>query len=202
MKTLTIEAYEHQDLIKPENKGVLEKVLKKNHDLAFKDYLNGFLKSINGKTTEKLYFDTDRGNFASFTWNIRLDEILEVDFEKLKENFPSFSEEIEQLEDISKIDSRLNKLANNGVHILGLIRHGNRTAIIDSEIDGIDEDTTPLLYKKASYVANELESFCKNLSESVLKVLKEEVDYMFSEKAILDCIEANEYIFNEKGEML
>lgn len=174
MKTITKELYEYTDLIKPENKKILEKVLNENYNINVDHNWWNFTyddaKEIGLKITS---FDLDRNRHATGGFILSANEVAQNIMNNHGECCQTYK----------TAESFMNEWQ----------------PIFNDYMDSESEN----------YESNDLEqqlievedNFLNSLVEDYSIILQNESEYLMSEKAILETIQANEYTFNEYGKI-
>lgn len=195
MKTITKELYEYADLILPQNREILEKVLQNEYDINTSH--DDWWYSETYYTAAKLmgFYDFDiyfsgfhsQGDGACFKSRYQYEK---QSVEKLKSEFP-------QWEKLHEIAERLKELQRvNFYQVLGSTKHwGFYFHEYCMDINLERNDNKPIINEDEF-----IEAF-RDFARLIYKSINKDYDYLTSEEAILETIQANEYTFNESGKI-
>lgn len=169
---------------------------------------NQILKTLNGDTSDKFYFNIDRGSFCSFEWEIDSEQFADV-MERETEILSNFADDrFKEMfagwkSEFAKVNKWVKYVSENiGVLAYGSISHGNRGVSTSIEYDIVDGETHPSntnLEEGFEAYAELLEQVCKDLSQYFLQSLRDEHEYRISDEAVTETLIANEYEFEVDG---
>ena len=174
MKTETIQIYKFEELDEP----IKEKVIEKNRDINTDyDWYDGDLEFISENLKEhgieadlkSVEFDIYRGEFSFKVTDINIKKFLEQNDKKLLATL------------------LLNKKLN-----VGEIYLNNENSL---SVDTDEEYDEAIL----EGIQEQITDFLKDKRREYLKMVRESYDYLCSDEAIKETIEANEYDFLKDG---
>ncbi len=137
------------------------------------DCLYDEAKNLGFKITE---FDIDRGSYCNIVTEEDVDDIMRNILKSHGETCDTF---IMATEYWGERDNLVNKYSTQKAE-----------TVDDDKFDEFDEEETELN-----------EEYKKRLAEEYLSLLRKEYEYLISDEAIKETIEANEYEFTEEGEI-
>ena len=199
MRTLTIEkqVYNYADLLLPENIELKQKVIKKeyyinvDHDDWYSEECYQTAAKLLGFLDFELYFSGFHSQGDGACFKTKRYQYEQRSVQKIKEEFPEWV-------DLHNIAERLQKVQKlNFYQLLISTKHRGHyyhEYCMDVYIERND-------YKN---IVNEEEivDIFRSFARLIYKSLNEEYDYLTSEEAILQTIQANDYEFDEEGNII
>ena len=186
MRTIikTIKAFKFNEL-KPE---IQEKVLDNFRDINlefdFNDNQDLFISDIldkYGLSAEYMYYDIySKGSYAYFN-NLQI------------ENEDLFYKAL----DLKKYLTAIKLIDSEAILDISLYEKNNLNlseVSIESETENFEEMETEIY--------EHINNFLESIDNELLKALREQYEYLTSDEAIKETIEANEYEFNENGDII
>ena len=207
MRTAEIKLYQFNELSEEAKQKAIEQFLDTNVDYDWwnmtTDQFPEDLETIGAENEgKKFYFDIDRGSFCSFEASITLKDLIDA-MEKVTDysKYPSDLHEVFDYckTEIGKIRPMLRGLIENGkIKVYCRSKHGRQDldTFADAEFYGYDATN---IEKFTDYWTTELEDILKMMANVFLSRLRDSYEYLTSEEAIIESIEANEYEFTEDG---
>jgi len=209
-RTIEIQAYKFDELNETAKQKVLDKFFDLNVDYDWWDnetyQFPEDLETIGAESEgKKFYFDIDSGSFCSFEARITLKDLIGA-MDKVTDysKFPSDLHDVFDYckTEIGKIRPMLRGLIDNGkINVYCRSSHGRQDLDTFADAEFYGHDATNI-EKFTDYWTNELEEVLKMMSNVFLKRLSDSYEYLTSEAAIIESIEANEYEFDEHGKMI
>ena len=173
MRQKLVNIYSHNDLMLPENRAIKEKVIEKLHNINVEDL-----------------------NWYDFIYGQYREDLETLGFYNIIFAFSGFHSQ------------------GSGTRIECSIPYGNAIEILDFPTQNNCEDiqitamSSRYLHEMTLEIrgdetlgSRKVLSFIREKSRELYKDLEKEHDNLTSEEAIMSTIEANDYEFNEKGEM-
>lgn len=175
MRVIETKVYKFGELSDDAKKKVIEKLWDLNVDYEWWENVYEDAKRIGLEITE---FDLDRGSYVhgEFIWSA--EETAEEILKEHGKQCETFTTALNYLESRSALVHKY----SDGIEI-DRVAEGNEHEF-DDECDELDRD------------------FLKSLCEDYRIILSKEYDYLTSEEAIIESIQANEYEFTEHGESI
>jgi hypothetical protein len=172
MKTITTTLYEYDELSNEAKEKAIEEMYNINVDYDWWDYSYADAENIGLKITG---FDIDRGSYCSGDFI----ESAEETAEKIIANHGETCETYRTAKDYLAERSALVVKYSDGINT-NVVTEENEYDF-DCECDDIDAE------------------FLRSLLEDYRIILQHEYEYLTSEEAIIETIQANEYHFSENG---
>lgn len=202
MRTIESIAYSYEDLIKPENAEIKQKVLEKNYDINVKesfwyeptkDDFHNTLKIIGFWQIDSGFRGfSSQGDGACFTGKYRYEKGF---LAKLKAEMPKETEFLALAERLQKLQQ---KCSYNMVCTIKQSGTYSHSGAMRFSFDSNNYDYKECVYK----LEEEFEKVFREMADWYYRRLETEYDYFTSEEQILATIEANGYGFDEDGEMI
>lgn len=179
MTTATIELYEYSDLIKPENRNVLNNVIDKwefdsFYSEEFQNCVEDFCKEF-GFSTGRKYSD------ITFSMNYHIEGLRLRTW--IINNFKLYKSKRFYTKSFRKYRKSKIQLEKNDINGIGYTLD-----LVDVILEFLKNPT-------------DMDDLCKDIGRKIDKTFDDIEDFVQSEEHILNMIEANGYKFEEDGEM-
>jgi hypothetical protein len=115
-------------------------------------------------------------------------EVKEIQFSGFYSQGDGASFETDWFEHSEDIQLRIARISS-------LYCHEN-TMIVDSQFDNWDDN-----FEKVDDIEKEFLELCRDKARYLYKILESSYNYLTSDESIIEAIEANDYEFNENGEL-
>jgi hypothetical protein len=200
MKTKTIDIYEYEDIIKPENGKLLESILERYSDINTDyDWYEFIIEDFTCELENVGFKDIDtvfngfysQGDGASFT--AKSDDILKIlntldvdDYHRIKDLIIEDSE-------INIVRSHYNWVHENSCFCEINLCIGcdfSRHSLVESLVDDID-----------CSISDALETYRLGMCHKLYSSLRDEYERLVSKDQILETIKHNNHCFNDNGEI-
>ena len=210
MRIIETKAYQFSELNEEAKQKAIENHYDINVDYDWWEFSSPYdeMESVGIEAQgNKFYFDIDRGSYISFEGRIGLDSLILAMDAIPAEKYKDFASDMHPFLDyckteVDKIRPLLKKLILAGtITVYAKIGHGNRSESIWSDCEYYGHDPKNI-EEFTDYWMNELESILKMYAEIHLSRLSGSYEYLTSEEAIIESIEANEYEFTEDGKRI
>lgn len=173
----TIILYEYTDIIKPENKELLNKIISNyintennaRYEYICEYYNNNEFLEKEGFNIQITSFDLDRNNITTIISNLNNEQFL----------------------------NNLNLIEKEKKHILKVCTYCNED-VIDAT-SRYYKGSYPRINKLMIKLSNLICDYIDDIKRTILKELKNEYELLTSNEYILETININNYTFNSKG---
>lgn len=209
MKTIALNLYSFSEL----NEKAREKALAELSDInvdydwwdfAYDDFI-AIAETIGIKIDpKKIYFRGfySQGDGSCFSASVDVAQMIPA---IQHENWKSYAPNIELNLPVPQLDARVLKLiAGEQLDISPTIEHNSRYYCVSASLNEqlpYSNHRYPQIEAQLEKLGTDLQAIADRLNRYLFKALEEEYEYLCSEKAVIETIEANEYWFTADGKL-